>query len=467
MTLKPNPRSIGSTITVVFLASVFSMAQDKDTLWTKVTAEGNTVSVVWDKHHPWDAEISARGLQLVAKYSTDGRRDMTEPLGRATIRNGEPKALRFVLPDNLRSQPRGPVCLFLQLANQRVLPIRPANKKGEDTAGFRYQEWDRQVTQRGETRAASDRVANDERALGIANRSVANQEALVSKNGWSSVNACPDIPMPAVDAAARPYSVVPPAEREEIARRVCVHQVWYGRELIRRYVDGSVKQNLTQLAASHNREEARKQLMRRFGLAAMVPEAANLFNELREKFPADQDTTRRRGEQASQFLADWNRLSPSTEGYDPHFGNADDYLSWPSAAADAAFRLFGRDLAHDMNADWAVEGEPEPTRRDVEGFIGASMDAYFNCIADGRKLLKINYDEWQQRQSSAPQRAALIHDDLVRMCTQDLALLDKLKSEGAEWEAQLAADKRTLAALSAVTPISGKTQALNLSMCSQ
>jgi hypothetical protein len=65
--------SLTSGIVAAFLilTSPAFRAQDKDTLWTLVKAQDNSIVVNWDKSHPWDQQLSApQGADLVAEYQS-------------------------------------------------------------------------------------------------------------------------------------------------------------------------------------------------------------------------------------------------------------------------------------------------------------------------------------------------------------------------------------------------------------
>ena len=124
----------------VLASALAAAAQDRDTLWTRATAEGRVISLSWDRAHPWDAILTSGGAQLFARYVVEGGKEVTEPLGNATVRPGDTRTVRFPLPDTLRANPTGPVCLLFQLPDRRVLPIRraarPAGAPGARAGGL-------------------------------------------------------------------------------------------------------------------------------------------------------------------------------------------------------------------------------------------------------------------------------------------------------------------------------------------
>jgi hypothetical protein len=437
-------------------------AQDRDTLWTRISAAGPILSLKWDKNHPWDADLTARGAMLIAKYWVEPRREVSEPVGRVAAGKPGARTFEFPLPEDVGANPIGPICLFFQLPDRRVLPIRRADKQDGDTAGFRYEAWERQVRQRGAARAAQARVAAAESALNVSTQSVANQQAAVSSRGWGTLDSCQNVSAPAADVGAQPYDVVPPRDHDDIARRVCVHRVWYGQRLFADLVEEDVKP----LIARRDAKQGQQELRRLYGIAYAVPEAAGpLLAELKQ-VRGGQAVLAAREAQAAEFLRDWQRLSPTTASYKPHLSGLN-YLQWPSTMHEAAFRIFAPDVMRQQQAEWLTDGVPKPTITEIEGVIGAALDAYSGCVEDGRKQLQIRYDNWQALSSSAPQRAAAARDFLVRECRQEVGLLDKLKAERAGIEEQLSRERELLKTASApARPPAGQAQALNLAACS-
>ena len=56
----------------IVLALATVAAQDRNTLETKVTTEGNEITFKWSKKHPWDADLVARGAHLFADTAIAG-----------------------------------------------------------------------------------------------------------------------------------------------------------------------------------------------------------------------------------------------------------------------------------------------------------------------------------------------------------------------------------------------------------
>jgi len=444
------------------------LAQDRETLWTKATAEGRVISLAWDKEHPWDAVLTASGAELVAKYLVEPRREVTEPIARATVRPGDTRTVRFPLPDTVRANPIGPICLFVQLPDRRVLPIRRANAKLADTVGFRYDAWDRQMRQRTQVRAVEQTLANAERALAISAQSLANQEASVARRGWTTLDACTTITAPATLAAAKPFDAVSPQEQDDAARRVCVRQVWLANEVTSNYV-AKLPDRFAKFEGARDAEAARSILLDVFDSAFVGPggNVAALLEAIVERLGGNNGTVVARLDQIQEFVRDWSRWAGDSKEYRPQFGTANNYLRWPSTAYEIGLRIFGPALAKSLDAAWAIQDVPQASTRDLEGFLGASLDAYTGCVEDGRKQLATKWNNWQAAQASAPQFAASARDFLVRECRQEVGLIDKLKAERAAIEAQLARAKQTVAAATTVPALASRPEVLNLVSCSQ
>jgi hypothetical protein len=465
-------RHIGAGVIVAMITLIVfrtASGQDRDTLWTRATAEGRVVSLSWDKAHPWDAILTTNGAELIAKYVVQGGKEIVEPIARATVRPGDTRTVRFPLPETVRANPIGPVCLFLQLPDRRVLPIRRATPQLTDTAGFRYEAWDRAVRQRSQARAADESLTQAQRALAVSTQSIANQQATLASRGWTTVQACDTIAAPRTGASARPFDAVPPAEQDEAARRVCVRQVWVADVVTADFVTKRLPALLQKYEQTRDIEAARSSLEAVFD-SAFVGAGGNvtgLLDAILAKLGTANATVRAREGQLREFLRDWSRWSPTADSYKPQFGNTANYLRWPSTAAAVAFRIFAPALAESLKAAWAVRDVPAPSTRDLESFLGASLDAYTGCVDDGRKQLAIKWDNWQAEQAMAPQFAASARDFLVRECRQEVGLLDKLKTDRAAFEQQFARAQQAVTAAAAASPLVSKPEVLNGASCAQ
>jgi hypothetical protein len=460
-------------ITVAAVLAVVTIhvanAQDKDTLWTKVSVEDRTISLKWDKSHPWDATLM-RGAELMAKYFVDGRREVTESLGRGAARNGEQRTLRFTLPESVRANPVGPVCLFVQLPDRRALPIRRANNQNADTVGFRYAAWERQIRQAGDARAAQERVASAERALATSTRAVAGKQASLAERGWSGPASCDQIATPSAVLGPKPFDVVAPADQDDASRRVCVNRVANGYLVNQDFISETLPKLVANYAQARDSDRVRSLLSEVYSSAFAGPAGAtpaSLLEAITKRLGADNATVKARATQTAQFIGDWAKWIPTLKNdYRPELGSPNDDLGWPSTAAASAFQLFGPELASQLKVEWAMEGVPAGTVRDLESFLGSALDAYSGCVDDAAKQLKTKYDNWDALRSNAPQRAASAREFLVRECRQEVGAFDAMKAEQATLQQQLVREQQVLTSANIPVPLAGRPQDLNFVSCS-
>jgi hypothetical protein len=460
-------RAAGAAAFAAFATITAVMAQDRDTLFTRVTAEGNTVALKWDKDHPWDKQLASSGAELFAEYRSATRGVVAESLGRAATK-GNDREFRFTLPESVRSIPASQICLYIQpLGNRTLLPVRRANQ-GTDTARFRYEPWERMVRAKADAVAAEARLASARAEADVAARRVQAQEAALAKRGWSAPNACQNITVSASQVPPRPYDVVNPDQQDEMARRVCVHRIWHGRQITQKFLE-SLREKLAQPEAAKNPARARAQLQGTYGDAFIVPEAAGpLLEQLRKMVGADDAALKPRVAQAAEFLRDWNRLSATIATYEPHLGTPTDVLVWPSPVSAVALRVLGPGLAAQLNAEWAIQGEPQPTVRDFAGVIGASLDAYFDCVKDGARQLAVKYTAWDglQKQLASGARERELAQFLTRECQQETGTRDTLKAATDSLQAEVARLQAAQAQIaSAAGPLPQRAQVLNAVTC--
>ena len=468
MTATSFRRRAGAVVASILLATALGRAQDKDTLWTKVTAEGKAILLSWDKNHPWDQMLGAQGAELMATYFT-GNREVSESLGRAAAAKGDARTLRFTLPENVRATVSGPICLFLQAPNRRALPVRRASAGDADTVGFRYDAWERSIRQVSDVALARSRVADATRSLDTATRRVASKQASMAQRGWSDQASCQQVAAPSSLLGPKPFDVIEPADQQDAARRVCVNRVVTGFIVNQLYIEDLPK-SLADLAAAKNVERARAKISAVFSSAFAGPAEVNpreLVGAIAQRLGADNATLKARQPQIAVFDRDWMKWAATLKDYTPPLGTPDDDLGWVSTARESAFRLFGPDLAKKLNASWAMEDVPAATIRDLESFLGSALDAYGGCVDDAVKQLATKYENYQALRSTAPQRAAAARDFLVRECRQEVSDFEKMKADRKTIEDQLARDQQALARVSAPTPLATSPVALNAVSCQQ
>jgi hypothetical protein len=456
-----------AVIAILLLATV-GVAQDKDTLWTKVSAEGKVISLAWDKNHPWDQLLGAQGAELMATYFA-GNREVAESLGRAAAAKADQRTLRFTLPEMLRNTVGGPVCLFVQAPNRRALPVRRAASNDADTVGFRYEAWERQIRQASDLRTARDLVADATRSLDAATKRVASKQSTMAQRGWTDSASCEQVAAPSALLGPKPFDIIEPAGQDDAARRVCINKVVNGFVVNQGYIEDLPKR-LADVAASKNVERARGMISAVYSSAFAGPADANpraLVGAIAQRLGPDNATFKARQPQLALFDRDWMKWVGTLKDYAPPLGTPDDDLGWPSTATESAFRLFGPDLATKLNAGWAMQDVPAATTRDLESFLGSALDAYGGCVDDSLKQLSTKYQNWEALRSTAPQRAAAARDFLVRECRQEVGDLEKMKADRKTIEDALARDQQALARASAPAPLATSPIVLNAVSCQQ
>jgi hypothetical protein len=468
MTATSFRRSAGAVVASILLATALGRAQDKDTLWTKVTAEGKAILLSWDKNHPWDQMLGAQGAELMATYFT-GNREVSESLGRAAAAKGDARTLRFTLPENVRATVSGPICLFLQAPNRRALPVRRASAGDADTVGFRYEAWERSIRQVSDVALARSRVADATRSLDTATRRVASKQSSMAQRGWSDQASCQQVAAPSSVLGPKPFDVIEPAGQQDAARRVCINRVVTGFIVNQIYIEDLPK-SLADLAAAKNVERARAKISAVYSSAFAGPAEVNpreLVGAIAQRLGADNATLKARQPQIATFDRDWMKWAGTLKDYTPPLGTPDDDLGWVSTARESAFRLFGPDLAKKLNASWAMEDVPAGTIRDLESFLGSALDAYGGCVDDAAKQLATKYENYQALRSTAPQRAEAARDFLVRECRQEVSDFEKMKADRKIIEDELARDQQALARASTPAPLATSPVVLNAISCQQ
>jgi hypothetical protein len=355
--------------------------------------------------------------------------------------------------------------MYVQPAGSKsLLPIRSATQKGHDTARFRYEAWEHVVEARASNIAAQQRIAATEQAIKKADQQVADEEGTLAQRGWTSAPACQGITVASTQDEPQPYDVVPAAQHDEIARRVCVRRVWVGKRLF----DGNIAELKTGIEQGKVTNQALVEtLLDLFEFDYLAPDLAHLIlDELKPPPGGAAGDFESRQAQAKEFLSDWEKFESSSQNYQPHFGGRTDYLRLTTSSRDIAMRLVGPQVAKAIGAERAMPNLQRPSQSEVLGLVGASLDAYFGCLEDGRKQLKTKYDSWQALKVSAPERDRQKREFLVRECTQGLSKLEEMKSARKDLQAQLARDQQSLASASFAT-LTGRPQVLNGAACTQ
>jgi hypothetical protein len=461
---------VASFATLAGLDAVRLAGQSRETLETRVTASGDFVVLEWSKKHPWDAELLARGASLVAEYRTGAgvgldclaqpdRLPTTGPAapGRQPAVRGVPvvspgcaggvsampagkeeRRIRFRLPDRVASVPTGPICLMIRLPNQRVLPIRQANARGDDTAHFRYQPWETVVANGARAAAVDTRNTRLQTAISDLQRSIANQQANNAAQGWTSAAKCDGLTVSEIGVATHDRPVAPPPMHDELARRVCVMRVSDAADQLFEQI---VKRGTTDpqraldemalLALEKNRAQPPAVLA---ALLRRTPDAAN----------AEWGTLRQT--QIDQYNRDWAQWAPRVAEYKkqfpvPHFESFSSTLLLQTGTSAAGARVAA-----------ALKAGQAPSAADVRGFIGGSLEAYDRCVADGKNQLTVNYQTSLELQKTAATLRQRVQSETVQECRAGFTKLDSLQSELARYQQELDENQRVAPATRAPLP---------------
>jgi len=401
-------------------------AQNKDTLETKVVAQGGSVVLQWSKKHPWSARLQSQGAALIAEYRTKTRGVVSEVLRTAVAKDSDERALAFRLPDALTSPPEGPVCLYFQLPSRQVLPVRRATDSGSDTARFRYDAWTREAAKRANAESLRLNVEVTRRKIAVNAQDRAAQQQIVGRNGRGSNEACDAIPPPSLAASERPFDAVSPNEQPDIATLVCTLRI----------ANGEADDDFESARGPHFLET----------LFEQIPEPSRL---------GDPNLIQRR-RQLDGFIRDWDRWSPQLAAYvsryrTPHFGARTDSLELPATTAKAARAL--------------AQGR-RPDAPDIPGYVGSSIESYLRCVEDGKKQLQTKFLSWQALASSEPTRVRAAHQQLVLSCKRDVSKLEELTRDGAALVKQLEVEQSALEPAAAFAALPTKAEVLNDAACS-
>lgn len=446
--------------------SVALLAQSRETLETKVTSVGDTVTLKWGQKHPWDAELKARGAWLFVEYRTatgvglDCFAAAQAPRGRTAPCPGIPAAkvdaedrtAVFKLPDTLTAVPAGPVCLHLRMADQRPLPIRRASGDGGNTSRFQFAEWAQRVTAAAQKTGLDGQRARLQSAVAEQQRAIDEQVRFNTGKGWGSAAACDTLQAGTLQVSQdRP--VAAPGEQDEIARTVCVMRLVSASAL--QEVEA---QKVLKAGKVKTIEEARLLLALLSDAAQPAPILNTLLGLVDE--PKRQEWARVRGPQIKQFVDDWNRLASKIPDYQrryptPHFESFSTTLRLQSLTGQAAERVF------DARMDGTA---PDP--KDVLGFIGGSLEVYGRCVDDGKRQLTLNYEQSRNLQVSKGDLQIRLTQQVRQECRQGVEKVGSMQLRLAELNTELATVTQRIAqSVAAVGALGKKTYELNEATC--
>ncbi len=441
-------------------------AQDKETLWTEVTAKQDRLLLRWDKRHPWINDFgSGRGLELVGRYRGENGQAVTETIATGSV-DGKAREAEFALTDRLRRAVHSPICLSLRMSG-RAIPIRRANRGDRDTAGFRYPVWELRQRQQAKVDSVRRIISELEGKLETVRNSIQNQKRIIEQFGWSAYPRCEEMPAKAPDVTIRPRTVVDPEQQAEAAAKVCVYRVWTAQVLwehSKAEVSKEIHDARLRIAAVDPKflEKARKKFCGLFAFANDLPDVAQA---VLQREGAEQLLGATMVRQAEQFAREWKQHRTGIAKYVPQFGGETDYLDLPAAAVQASCRRNGPALAKELDLAWLTAGvSQEP--QDLLGWIGGLLDSYSTCSDDTRKGLAIEYEKWVVSERMAPRRAAMRHVDLVKMCRKDQETLKQLTEQQSTFESSIRAARAELQSAEQLPGLPAKAVVLNHETCS-
>lgn len=410
-------------------------AQSGETLETKVTAVRSLVILEWGKKHPWADQFTGGSVPtLLAEYraGTGERAVDCLPPDPAYSRPGcvgvvpaidlQQRRLNYQLPSQLVRAPAGNVCLLFRMPDGRLLPIRRADDNHRETARFRYASWEATVTARATRESLERRVGALRDSLRMVDQRIAQRTKENQRYGGQTLAECDAMPAPSLSGSGgtpRPFATAESQPR--VASLVCVSRVRDMQTL----VDGYVQRR--QRAGTVTNTDSVWLSYRR-----VVPPML-LDSLLSRMSPAMQKRVRDvRGEQLNQYRGDWTAITSAMSseyiaerrrrGEAPHFGPVfGEELSWIRVQSIPA--AIGKRLA----ASGGFKGRGDSS--DVAGYIGANLQAYSECVQDGREQMAVAS---ATRTTLLAQDSALrsrIHTDLIRRCRTGVEVLEQLRQQ--------------------------------------
>jgi hypothetical protein len=404
----------------------------RDTLDTRISAQGKVVTLEWSKKHPWQAQLEQGRAFLVAEYVTARRGLVAEPLRQGA--RHEDRSLRWVLPDQITGVPEEQVCLFVQMQDRRVLPIRKVNAQGDDTSRFAYAEWGRVVSTQARSVALRMEADRLRREVGFRRSELTAQEAAIAAGGWKA-NGCEVGQAIASGSSPEvPFDVVESKLHSALAKRVCVMRVWNAPRLVQRLAGEAIAAGK---APANARASVEFQLSLRTGTVQPPPFLDFILQLAKQDLSILPD----RSAQLAEFRSDWQAHAGAIEEYkarfpNPHFGLGDDYLSVQSTAVDGMSKVLQA-----ITANESVQPQL------VFGYVGSALESYHRCVREGQRQLLTKLENWQRNQQRAPVLDAMKKRDLVEACQAAQRKLTEIQTAMARSEEQLREVERQIAAM--------------------
>ncbi|WP_374496191.1 hypothetical protein [Zoogloea sp.] len=393
-----------------------------DNLGAGVTANGSTVSLQWDELHGWDGLLSRRGAELVAEYQSGSSGWVREAL--STGQQAGQRVLRFTLPPTLKGRANGPVCLYIQVTtNRALLPVRKPGQLGEDSARFRYPEWEQAAFENTAKQLKQNELTALDAQRAQLDTTLAQQTKALEQRGWQTEAHCDRISVQTANRELPPPGVLPPEKQSDAARQVCVARMLLAKTQQQRMVQAFLT------APSLSAPQALEALGGAQSLAGQTARLAENILELKPspKSPITAEVLQGRQKEARAFLADWQTFLPSVQRKDPlPYGDMGRPATIVSSARPIQRMLLLRDLADKIGinaSEFAYQG------KDTLALGGAMLDSYSGCVDDARKELKMRQQTWSDLQRDNPERMRRIRDHYVQSCHAGFTQLGQIARE--------------------------------------
>jgi hypothetical protein len=447
------PAKFSTTLaSLLLLYSALSFGQDKsmrDTLGTRLTATPETIVLDWDPKHPWNADIT-HGASLMAEYDTKNEGVVLQQLSQGKSRAGSTSSMQFILPETLTVEPIGPVCLFVRLSNNKVLPIRKPDANHSDTSRFRDQPWEAATAVH--TGIVQQKRFNSElqAAADNADRQVEFARQNLIKIGWSEATGCSNIITPSFTSATKPNDVLPLSEQPDAARQVCVTRVLLAEAAL----------------ASNIKAKDTDGMLTDLLKFVLSPDLSSyLLNTLKKTDTSPDASLRQR--QLAEFQKDWARFSKNPDDLQhPLLGDARDKISLQELTTQAGKTILPLMVAWltDKPAS-SVTDKIDP--EEVAGFAGGELEAYSRCVIDSQKQLRSKLEQWETNQADAPRLREMAHKELTASCEKNAASLGPLIAQQKAAHDRLAAEQHQGASKSSTESVASQsTRNLNSITCS-
>lgn len=437
--------------------------QSRETLETRVSASGDRITLAWSKKHPWDKDLSNHGPFLFIEYRSQkgvgldclpasqvrGRSGACLGIPGNSLRGGD-RTLSFQLPPSVTAQPLGSICLHFRMPDQRVLPVRRATRRDENTARFQVSEWAQQVTQLARKTSVEKERAEIQAAVAKQSTSIVEQQRFNDTKGWPSGAACEVLEGGSV-RVAQDRPVAEPKDHDDIARTVCVMRL--------ATADALLEEGARQIAKDDKKLALAKLILSLDSGDAQPPPILGVLLDL-VKEGKIREWAAIRGQQVQQFNADWNRLKPRIADYRrqfpvPHFESFSLTLKLQTLTVEAAQRISVGFLDKIENVD----------SKDILGFIGGSLEAYGRCVEDGKRQLSLNYRQSRELKDTLVKLKGRITDQARQECRVGIDKLVSMQTRLTQLKAELIDVEQRLAEFS-VSPLNSRTQELNGAACS-